>query len=116
MTPDPRTSREITALAKGLLDGTEPYMASVRQLSTLRHSISKDGRDPDFMIFLAIDSETDHLPPEQARENCTTAWLAKCDQEIKEVEAFYRDDVRRACENLLRRFSVSPPREHPSDN
>jgi hypothetical protein len=106
MTPDPDTSCEIAALAKGLLDGTEPYMASVRQLSSLRHSVSEDGRDPDFMIFLAIDSETDHLPPEQARESCTQAWLAKCDQEAKEVEAFYQDDVRSACENLLRRFSA----------
>ena len=105
MTPDAATSRDIAALAKGLLDGTEPYMASVRKLSSLRHSISEDGRDPDFMVFLAIDSETDHLPPDQVRESCSQAWLARCDQEAKDVQAFYQDSVRSACKNLLRRFS-----------
>jgi len=105
MSIESEASREIVALAEGLLSDSEPFLAAVRALSALRHVVSEDGLDPDFMIFVAIDSETDHLPSEQTRQYCEATWLAKCDQEAVEVASFYRESVRVACETLLRRFA-----------
>jgi hypothetical protein len=108
MKPAPETTSEIATLAADLLDGTAPYLAAVRRLSSLRHAVADNGRDEDFMIFLVIDSETDHLPPEHARAYCAPAWLAKCDEETNAVEAFYRESVREACERLVQRFALAP--------
>jgi hypothetical protein len=99
-------NEQVSALANALLNGRGRLLESIRSLSALRFDISADGHDPDFQIFLAIDSETDHLPSSSAMPQCSEAWLAKCAQEEQEIAKFYELDIQLACKRLLKRFGA----------
>ncbi len=99
----PPQSKIVTA-AQGLLNGHSDFLEAVRSLSALRFEVSADGHDPDFLLFLAIDSQTDHLPSPQAAPHCSQEWLAKSEQEKQNFAAFYKADVKTACERLIKRF------------
>ena len=96
---------KIVSAAQGLLSGTSDFLETVRSLSALRFEVSADGHDPDFLLFLAIDSETDHLPSPKTTPHCSQEWLAQSEQEKQNVVAFYEADVKAACEQLLKRFA-----------
>ena len=68
--------------AEALRSGALPFLDGVRKLSALRHQVSASGNDEDFTPFLAVDSETDHLPSQSALAFCSEAWLAKCEAEM----------------------------------
>lgn len=91
--------------AYGLVDASIPFMEGVHRLAFLRFKASKLDHDPDFMLFVAIASESDHFPPHAIRDQCSQVWLERCDNEARELEALYQQQVRAACEQLVRRFS-----------
>lgn len=99
-----QSAEAVAHAAQGLIDGTAAYLPTVRLLSSLRFQASDDEHDPDFLIFVAIDSETDHLPAPHARPLCAQAWLEACDAQERAAEAFYRDAVRQACHKLIQRY------------
>jgi hypothetical protein len=68
-----RNVNEVISLAKGLLSGEVDYLMTVGKLSSLRHEI--DENDEDFNIFVAVSSETDHMPIGELRNNCSESWL-----------------------------------------
>ena len=98
---------QIAATAKALRWRELPFLDGVRQLNALGHAVSQRGHDQDFMDFVVIESETDHIPKSSAREMCAPSWLDQCDSEIREVEEFYGKRVDSACERLIERFSKS---------
>lgn len=98
---------QIAATAKALRSRELPFLDGVRQLYALGHEVSQTGHDEDFMDFVVIESETDHIPKSSARALCARSWLDECDNEIREVEAFYGKRVDSACEQLIERFSQS---------
>lgn len=61
--------------------------------------------DPDFHLFLVIDSDTDHLPIGRFREGWAADSLLIKDREIREVEAFYRSDAVSAAKSLIEKYS-----------
>jgi len=61
-------------------------MEGVRQLALLRFNASKLDHDPDFMVFVVIASESDHLPPQAIRDQCAQHWLERCDNEARELD------------------------------
>ena len=75
------------------------------ELVALRFQVSCQDHDPDFMMFVAIESLADHVPSTEARALCTPAWLAKCDKDAHQLEKLYRKGVEVACAQLVRRFS-----------
>lgn len=91
--------------ARALAAGTVPFVEGVRQLAALRSDVSRLDHDPDFMLFVGVASEADHLPSKDLRSQCSPAWLEQCDREAQELEAFYRDNIRAACVRLVGRFS-----------
>ena len=97
--------KAVVETAYGLAGGSIPFMEGVRQLAFLRFEASKLDHDPDFMVFVAIASESDHIPPQAIRDQCTPDWLERCDNDARELETMYRQQVRAACELLVRRFS-----------
>jgi hypothetical protein len=98
---------KVAADAEALKTGDAPYLETIRSLNQLGHELTEDVHsDPDFVIFLAIDSETDHLPAGAIRSSCDAKWLAKCDEQIASVEACYRETVTKACEALITRFGA----------
>lgn len=95
---------EVVSLARSLQASSSDFLYSVRRLSALRHEVCSDSFDADFSIFVVIDSSTDHLPSAQARSHCSVDWLKVSDEELNEVEFFYRPQVASACIKLIARF------------
>jgi hypothetical protein len=92
-------------MRSALKAGTVPFLDGVRQLTALRFHVNASGFDKDFMPFVAVDSETDHLPPASALTQCSSEWLAKCEAEVKEVIERYETPIFDACDRLIQRFS-----------
>lgn len=97
--------KAVVDAARGLVDSTVPLVQGVRQLAALRFEVSRLDNDPDFTLFVAIASDSDHLPPDELRGQCAKAWLKKCDREARELEVLHRQQVRAACARLADRFS-----------
>jgi hypothetical protein len=100
-------ARLLTALVE-LREGRVLFLDGIRRIIAIANEPRE--RDKDFDLVAAIDSETDHLPSVHVRPSCSKEWLAKCDQEASEVEAFYREAVSKQLERLLIRFA--PSEEH----
>ena len=96
---------EITRTAHALRSRELPFLDGVRRLNALGHEVSLAGHDADFVIFLVVESDTDHIPNFGARAMCAQTWLDQCDNEVKEVEEFYGQEVDAACEKLVERFT-----------
>jgi hypothetical protein len=101
-----RAYGEVARAAADLEIGQVTFVEGVRRIAGLRALVSHLDHDPDFMLFVAIDSESDHLPGVEQREHCTPEWLDQCDREARELEAFWIVQVRTACATLVTRFSV----------
>ena len=103
---DVRAARsEVVRIAQALASGSLPFLHGIRRLDALRFDVSPLGHDPDFTLFVAIASQADHLPSEEVRHLCTAAWLQTCDRDTRELEEFYRAQVKSQCEQLAQRFS-----------
>lgn len=95
---------EIALVASALAQRSVPLLEGVRRLASLSFGGENRNDDSDFVLFVAIDSETDHLPSESARPLCASAWLEQCDRELEEVEKTYGPSINAACERLIARF------------
>jgi Protein of unknown function (DUF2489) len=80
-------------------------IAASRRLTALGLKLF-DAHDEDFIMFVAVDSETDHLPVDKERHNWSAEALERKDAEIAEAEAFYKNNVIAACRKLIERFVI----------
>jgi hypothetical protein len=102
--------QKVARIAQDLLDGRVDIIAGARQISALCGGHVGLGEfDPDFLTFIAIDSETDDLPVGQTRQYWAPDSLAKKDEEIARCEAFYREPAREAASHLVARFAQEKP-------
>lgn len=93
---------EIITVARAVLNGDMKVIEASRVLLKLKRSAGLAGEV--FLPFIAIDSETDHLPVGPERELWPAEALAKKDQEIREVEEMYADIAREACSLIIEQF------------
>jgi hypothetical protein len=96
---------KIVAICEAVLAEEIGIIAASRRLSALGLELF-DGRHEDFIMFDAVDSETDHLPVDTERKNWDAEALRRKDAEIAKAEAFYKDDVIAACRKLIERFAI----------
>jgi hypothetical protein len=96
---------EVVNTARLLRDGKMSVVEGAWRLNALRHEVTQNDFDDDFMLFVAIASETDHLPVGEVRKQYATEALVRADKEIEEVDKIYRSQVEVACEKLIARFS-----------
>ena len=99
--------KEVVKMARDLLEGEIDFLSGVRGLKSFKHEVSDDDFDLDFLVFVAIDSETDHIPLPELRESCSKSWLKECDKEVKEIEERNREQVAEACRKLINRFKAN---------
>jgi hypothetical protein len=99
-TADAEVVRTTNALASREIS----FIEGVRKLKSLGHLVSNIAHDPDFLLFVAIDSQSDHIPSSTARSMCSESWLAECDREAERLESFYESEVKAACTRLFERF------------
>ena len=96
---------KIVAICEAALAEEIGIIAASRRLSALGLKLF-DGHDEDFIMFDAVDSETDHLPVDTERRNWDAEALKRKDAEIAEAETFYKNDVIAACRKLIERFAI----------
>jgi hypothetical protein len=96
---------KIVAICEATLAEEIGIIAASRRLSALGSELF-DGRHEDFIIFDAVDTETDHLPVDIERRNWSAEALKRKDVEIAKAEAFYKNDVIEACRKLIERFAI----------
>src|SRR3989442_14359509 len=88
---------KIVAICQAMLKEEIGVIPGSRRLNSLeielRHQEAGSfERDEDFLTFVGIDSETDHLPVDVERKNWSVEALQRKDEEIAKAEAFYRED------------------------
>jgi hypothetical protein len=99
------TRGKIVAICEAVLKEEIGVIAGSRRLKSLGYELCGD-HDEDFLVFVAIDSETDHLPVDQDRRNWGAEALERKDTEIAEAEALYKDEAFAACRKLIERFGL----------
>lgn len=97
---------ELVVAATALKNGQIGFVDGVRRILRLGSVASPQDHDPDFMLFVGIDSTSDHLPGLDQRPHCSAAWLEQCDKEAHELEAHWAAEVHAACDVLMARYSV----------
>ena len=102
---------KIVAVCQAILNEEMGVIAGSRILCGLEFELRYDlyrqyDCDEDFTTFIAINSETDHLPVDRERINWSAEALARKDREIAEAEAFYRASCFEACHTLVARFDM----------
>lgn len=95
---------EILQIAQRFLDGKIGVIEVSRLLVSVESSLSKDDKILDIMFFVAIDSETDHLPIGSVRAHWDPQRLIEKDKEFEAVEAYYASESREVCSRLIDRF------------
>lgn len=96
--------KKVAFLVSQVLVGKLSILEASRELSKLVYEIDVDERDEDFLIFIAIDSETEHLPIGEVRKMWSKEALWKKESEITNSEKWAREIGLKACRNLLSRF------------
>jgi hypothetical protein len=102
-----REASRIAALetAEAVVSGRLGMIEGCRLLHALGLDLVPDVRsDADFVVFDAVDSETDALPTGSARRYWDPVALRREDREVQRAEAMYRDEVVAACRHLIDRF------------
>ena len=95
-------SEEIASLARLLLEGKIGICCASRQIRDLAWRNCDDPwKHEALKVFLAIDTETDHLPLGKERSVWEPAALLEKDEEIAKCDAFFREQAMSAAARLL---------------
>jgi hypothetical protein len=98
--------RDALRTARAVLGGEMGVIEGSIALARYAHGVVPEwSADPDFVVFGALASGTDHLPFGEVRSLWSASALARADEEIEAITNSYRASVRRACENVIARFS-----------
>ena len=102
---------KIVAICEAILDEEISVIAGSRRIHSFEFELDDDLDDDesykDLRPFIAIDSETQHLPVNWERRNWSADALERKDKEIAEAEAFYKDMAFAACRKLIARFDMN---------
>jgi hypothetical protein len=103
---------KIIAVCQAILNEEIGVIAGSRILNRLEFELidypsGQFDRDDDFTPFVAIDSQTDHLPVDRERANWSAEALGRKDKEIAESEAVFRESAFAACRKLIERFDLN---------
>lgn len=102
-----RAQREAAVVAAAVLRRELGVIEGARRLSSLSLRIVDDWpADPDFLVFGALDSETDHLPVGVQRELWDQKVLAEMDPVVRRIEASAREEMEVACRSIVARFGA----------
>lgn len=102
---------KIVAICEAILNEEMGVIAGSRILCGLEHEFHQREvgwfqNDDDFIAFIAINSQTDHLPVDCERKNWSDEALKRKDEEIAKAEALHQEDAFEACRKLIERFDM----------
>ncbi|MCP5197554.1 MAG: DUF2489 domain-containing protein [Gammaproteobacteria bacterium] len=106
-----KSRKELAALAQEMIDGRLSFVEGAPKVLALKESIGGIAdRDRDFDAFVAISSETDHLPLEAHRHRWSPQALKRLAPEFDEAERWAKGFAPEACRNLIGRFGEAANR------
>jgi hypothetical protein len=100
-----QASAKIVSLARGVLAGQVGIVAASRQFAAWRFDVGGE-HEPDFVFFVSVDSETDHLPVGDVRLYWSPDVLRAKDDELRDFEASVRNEAFLVCRSLLERYET----------
>jgi hypothetical protein len=99
-----RGCEEVVDISRRILDGKLNVTEGARLLAGLRFRVRAED-DSDFLVFVGIDSQTDHFPLGDVRARWNPAALARYDAERQSAESDFRQSAEKACRRLIRKFT-----------
>jgi hypothetical protein len=102
-TPSPQ--QQVVEVASAILHGELGVIEGSRLLCALRFRVSTLDHDPDFLPFIGIDSETDHLPVGEILQHWASDALVRLAPEIRAAENHWRQWAFTSAQRLIDRFS-----------
>ena len=103
--------REIVECCRDVVEGRLGVIEAARRLKGLALSV-RDESDPDFMLFRALDSESDALPVGPVRQYWSVSALEEEDAKIAAFEENARRVACLAARRLAERYGEA---SHPSE-
>lgn len=100
-------SSKIIEIARRILSGEVDIVGGARDLARVSHQLGAD-HDPDFVFFIGLDSETDHLPIGDVRQHWNPEVLRAKDAELAAHEAKVRERTFEVCQRLIEKYSTKP--------
>ena len=95
-------------LAKTMLERKLSFFEGAVLMAPLRfHIKGVEQFDEDFIVFVVIESETDHLPLQAHRHLWNEDSLKKLEPEFIHTEEWASTFAIKACENIIKRFDVA---------
>lgn len=114
MTTDSSPLNEAQALARErlvllcqkMLNGELSFVEGAIQAFSLRANVGVPESDPDLLSFVAIVSETDHLPASHVQQHWSSEALQRLQPEFEEAEVWAKGVASEPCKNIIARFST----------
>ena len=100
-------SNKIVTIARSILSGNVGLVAGARELIGWRFDVGAE-HDPDFLFFVGMDSETDHLPIGEMRQHWNPDALRAKDAELEGYEESARKEAFRICRSLIQKYESHP--------
>lgn len=95
--------KRLRALCQRIIDDKESIIEGSRKMLQYRFWM-KEEENKIWMIFLAVDSESEHLPVGAVRAHWNEQALKEKDREIADVENFYRDQVQSTASTIRKQY------------
>ena len=96
----------VGALAEGMLNGSIDYLEGSVELASLRFKVGVSEFDQDFLSFVGIASEIDHLPIGASREHWSPSALERLAPEIESTKEWAKEISLCHLKSLLERFNA----------
>ena len=95
----------LVLLCRQMLSGELSFFEGSILVCSLRFMVGVPEFDHDLLTFVAIESETDHLPPRQVQHRWSAEALRRLQPEFEKAEILAKELATQACLNLIERFS-----------
>ncbi len=100
-----KARQELVSLCRAMLAEEMSFVEGAIRVCSLRSSIGFNENDSDLMAFVAIESETDHLPPRHTQKLWSAGALQRLQPEFEKSEVWAKAFASEACKNLIERFT-----------
>jgi hypothetical protein len=98
-----KARREVLDVARKMLEKKIHLIEGCRRICSLRHDLD-DPENELFIPFRGIDSETDHYPLGEARNQCDANYIKRIDHEIDEYLSVVGEPLAQACKALVNKY------------
>ncbi len=97
----------IGSIARKMIEESIDYLEGSVEIVRLFHEAELKDDDTDFLPFIYISSETDHLPlTEGVRNRWSSEALNKLEPEIQSTRQWAKEMSEKECKSIIERFGV----------